>query len=98
MIFLSFILGTVTSEAAHINDRPSQSNRPSAHGLDKGDLVDLFQSGETAPYLVERRFPEEAHALFTGGFPNLRSRLPIQNHFADTVGQIQQFVDRGSAP
>src|ERR1039458_8299277 len=51
----------------------------SAHGLDKGDLVDLFQSGDSAAHLVQRRFAQEAHALFAGSFPYLRGRSSLQN-------------------
>src|SRR5208282_5107944 len=71
---------------------------PSAHGLDKGDLVDLFQSGDSAAYLVQRRFAQEAHALVAGSFSYLRGRPPLQNHLADAVGQIQQFMNCRPAP
>src|SRR5271169_4357527 len=70
----------------------------SAHGLDKGDLVDLFQSGESTAHLVQSRFAQEAHTLFAGGFPYLRRGPLLENHLADAVGQIQKFMNCGSSP
>src|SRR6266436_4250951 len=70
----------------------------SAHGLDKGDLVDFLQSGESAAHFVQRRFAQEPHAVFAGGAPDLRRRLSIQNHLADPVGQIQEFMNCRPAP
>src|SRR5580658_150323 len=70
----------------------------SAHALDKGDFVDLLQGGKTAAHLVECRLAQEAHAVFAGGAPYFRSWLPIQNHLADAVGQIQKLVNCGSSP
>src|SRR5208283_5844430 len=67
------------------------------HGLNEGDLVDLFQRSHAQPYFIQRRFAEESHPFFPRRAANLRRWPPAQNHFPDAVAQIQQFVNRGSA-
>ena len=65
----------------------------SAERLDERHLVDFLQGGKPAPHFIERRLAQEAHTLFASGAPDLRSRLLRQNHLADPVRQIQQFVN-----
>src|ERR1700722_12253300 len=79
-------------------DGNPRGNQASAHGFDKGDLVDFLQSGKSPTHFIERRFAQETHAVFAGGAPYLRCRLSFQNHFPDAVGQIQKFMDGGPAP
>src|SRR5208282_1062804 len=99
MISLTFMRRIVTFADAVFDWQPCRQKPPSispasAHGLDKGDLVDLFQSGKSAAHLVQSRFAQEAHAFFAGGFPDFRGRPLLQNHLANTVGQIQKFMNR----
>src|SRR5580704_6957040 len=77
------------------NDKVKKMN--SAHAFDECDFVDLFQSGQPDPYFVERGLTQEAHALIARGAPDLGRRLLQQNHLADAVAQVQQFVDGSSS-
>src|ERR1700692_164580 len=70
----------------------------SAHGLNKRDFVDLFQSGKSTAHLVERRLAQEAHALFSGRLADLRRRPPFQNHLASSIRPIQKFMNRRPPP
>src|SRR5215471_6848784 len=63
-------------------------------GLDKGNLIDLFQRGDARAHSVQCGFTQEAHALFAGGSPNLRRWLSLEYHLANAVAQIEQFVNR----
>src|ERR1700756_1547938 len=77
--------------------RPARTPVLLPHSLNKCNLVDLLQRGHSQPDFIERRFAQESHALFSCCTPDLRRWLLRQNHFADPVAQIQQFVDRGSS-
>src|SRR5256886_14628953 len=68
-----------------------------AHALDKRDLIDLLQSSQSQPDFVQRRLTQEPHALFARCTPDFRRRLLSQNHLANAVTQIQQFMDRRAA-
>src|SRR5689334_12282605 len=68
----------------------------SALTFDKRDLVDLLQRRDAILHPVNRRFAQERHAFLAREPFNLRSRAPGQNHLADLLAQIEQFVDRGS--
>src|ERR1700728_3468795 len=87
------LLGTLpgTFESARL------LSKLSAHGLDEGDLIDLFQCGHPEPDFIERRLAQKAHTLVACSAANLRGRPPRQNHFSDRVAQIQQFVNCGSS-
>src|SRR5579872_707930 len=61
---------------------------PLAVALDEGDLIDLFQRGQSESHLVEGGFTQEPHALFARRPTNLGGRLLQQNHFANPVTQI----------
>ena len=60
-------------------------------------LLISFKGGHSQPHLVEGRLAQEAHAFFAGGAADFRGRLLGQNHLADAVAQVEQFVDRGPA-
>src|SRR5580693_8584248 len=75
------------------NDK--REDMKSAHAFDEGNFVNFFQRGQPDPYFVERGLTEKTHTLIAGGAPDLGCRLLQQNHLADTVAQVQQFVDRG---
>ncbi len=66
--------------------------------FDEGDLVDLLQRGDAGFDFGQRRFPEEMHTVFACRLANLRARPLFENHLANAVGQLQQFVNRGSSP
>src|ERR1035441_8583341 len=65
--------------------------------LDKRDLVDFPQGGDPHPHLFHRRIAQERHAVFLGGALDLRGGAAVQNHLANAVRQVQQFVDRRAA-
>src|ERR1700679_457510 len=71
---------------------------PLSRCLDKRYLVDLFQCRQPAPYAVNRRFTQKRHSFFLRQLPDLAARLLFQNHLADWIGQIQQFVDSCPSP
>src|ERR1039458_7339939 len=62
--------------------------------LDKRDLVDFPQGGDPPAHLLHRRFPQEGHAVFPGGALDFRGGAAVQDHLADAVRQVQQFVNR----
>src|ERR1700674_585260 len=68
-----------------------------SHAFDEGDLVNLFQCSQPDSYFIQSGLTQEPHALIASGSPALGSALLQQNHFADTVAQIEQLVD-GSSP
>src|ERR1039457_4584623 len=65
--------------------------------LDKRNFVDFPQGGDPPAHLLHRRIAQEGHAVFLGGAFDFRSGAAVQDHFADAVRQIQQFVDRRAA-
>src|SRR5665213_3100178 len=71
--------------------------RCAASNLDEGDLVNFLERGHAPARLLERRFAEECHALFASRAANFGGRTAVQNHFTDTLRQIQQFMDRAAA-
>src|SRR5277367_6206226 len=93
--------GDATTGPSHMPAVAADGNPPgnqaSAHGLDKGDLVDFLQSGKSPPHFIERRFAQETHAVFAGGAPYLRCRLSFQNHLSYAVRQIQKFMNSSPA-
>src|ERR1700721_5545 len=96
MISRTFMDGTVTYRDAALESGTSDGPLlvpGSAHGLDKGDLIDLLQGCKSTAHLVQCRFAKEAHAVFAGGAPDFGSWLPLQNHLAYAVGQIQKLVN-----
>src|SRR6185312_2557473 len=66
---------------------------PLAHGLNERDFVDFLQRGQSRPDLVERGLAQKAHTFLPRRAPDFRSRLLAQNHFANAVAQVQQFMD-----
>src|ERR1035438_6111580 len=62
--------------------------------LDKRDLVDFPQGGDSPAHLLHRRIAQEGHAVFLGGALDLRGGAAVQDHLANAVRQVQQFVDR----
>src|ERR1035437_3240098 len=65
--------------------------------LNKRNFVDFPQGGDSQAHLFHRRFAQEGHAVFLGGALDLRSRAAVQDHFADAVGEVEQFVNRRPA-
>src|ERR1019366_10106703 len=65
--------------------------------LNKRNFVDFPQGGDSPAHLLHRRIAQESHAVFLGCALDLRRRAAVQDHFANAVRQIQQFVDRRAA-
>src|ERR1035441_9052643 len=68
-----------------------------ASRLNERNLVDFPQGGDSAAHLLHRRIAQECHAVFLGGALDLRSGAAVQDHFADAVGEVEQFVDGRAA-
>src|SRR5580692_3355347 len=67
-----------------------------SHALDEGDLVNLFQRRQPDSHFIQGGLTQESHTLIAGSSPDLGGRLLQQNHLANAVTQIEQFVDRRS--
>src|SRR5437764_5220318 len=80
-----------------LSSTTTSGGKERAISLHEGDLVDLAQRGLTRHHFPERRFAEEQHSLFFCSFLDLRGRTPVENHGADTVGEVEKFRDRGAA-
>src|SRR5437868_2303051 len=65
--------------------------------LNESHLIDFFQRCDAIANFSETAFAQRDHAFFTGGTLDFRSRPTIYNHFADAVGQVQQFADGGAS-
>src|SRR5260370_3533271 len=59
-------------------------------------LVDLFERRDAEVGFFDRRFPEERHALVSRHAFDFRRRTLVENHFADVLAQVEQFVDGGA--
>src|SRR5665213_132473 len=59
--------------------------------LNKSHLVDFFQCGNTLAHFGQRGVPQKHHALLASGALDLGGGTPADNHFANAVGQVQQF-------
>src|ERR1035438_10494623 len=78
--------------SSRIDLRLSKSTGSST--FDECHFVDLAQGGDTQPQFLHRRFAQERHALFARRALDLRRWPPVENHFADVVREVQQFVNR----
>src|SRR5262249_29966060 len=65
--------------------------------FDKCHAVDLVQSRSAGEYLFQGRFTQTGQALGLSRPANLRSRPALNDHFANVVAQVQQFVNRRTA-
>src|SRR5271157_5903116 len=65
--------------------------------LNESHLVDFLHGGNAGANLGQTAFAQGDHALFASDALNFRSGPPIDDHFADTVGQIEQFADGRAA-
>src|SRR4029077_8057056 len=59
-------------------------------------LVDFFHAGDDAADLGQPAFTQSGHVFFAGHPPRFRSWAAIYDHFADAIGEIQQFADGGT--
>src|SRR6185503_19751582 len=66
--------------------------------FDKRDLIDLFQGRDALASFRERRIAQEGHALIAGGAANFGRRALVENHFADFLVKVEEFVYRATAP
>src|SRR5579871_100701 len=65
--------------------------------LNESHLVDFAQCGQALLNFVQTAFAQRNHAFVAGDALDFRSRPAIDNHFADAVGQIEQFANCGAA-
>src|SRR5262245_56919311 len=61
-------------------------------------LVDFLQRGDTGKNVRKSRLAKECHSPFMRCTLDFRCRPPFDDHFADVVRQIQQFMNGGPAP
>src|SRR5580692_12367520 len=69
-----------------------------SHALDEGDLVNLLQRRQPDSHFIQGGLTQESHTLIAGSSPDLGGRLLQQNHLADTIAQVEQFMNRRSPP
>src|SRR6266852_3603877 len=65
--------------------------------LNESHLIDLFQRGDPRTDFCQAALTQCDHAFFARGALDLRGGPAIHNHFADAVGQVQEFADGGAA-
>src|SRR5437773_2659972 len=65
--------------------------------LNECDLVDFFQRRNPRKYFLERGIAEERHTFIMGGALDFGCGPPLDDHFANVIGKIQQLVNRGPA-
>src|SRR5690348_4850276 len=65
--------------------------------VNEGHLVNFPQGGNSGANLGEAAFAQRGHALFPRDALDLGRGPPIDDHFADAVGQVQQLANRGAA-
>src|SRR5262245_9523326 len=58
----------------------------------ESNLINLFESGYARENFRESGFTQERHTFFMRSPLNVGSGLSFDDHFADMIGQIQQFV------
>src|SRR5437763_12136423 len=80
-----------------VSSTTTSGGKERAISLHEGDLVDLAQRGLSRHHFLERRLAEKQHSFFFCRFLDFRGRTPIENHGADTVGEVEKFRDRGPA-
>src|SRR5690348_9386856 len=65
--------------------------------LNKGNFVDFFHGRDPGAHLGQSRPAQKLHALLVGRLADLRGRAFLQNQFAHTVRQVEQFMNCGAA-
>src|SRR5579885_1974882 len=65
--------------------------------LNESHLIDFLDGGNASANLGEAAFAQRDHAFFAGDALDFGGGAAIDNHFADAVGQIEQFADGGAA-
>src|SRR5258708_17642502 len=65
--------------------------------LNESHLVDFFQGGDPTADFCQPALAQSDHAFFPRDPLNLRGRPAIHNHFADSVGHVQQLADGRAA-
>src|SRR5713226_1984299 len=67
------------------------------HSLHERNLIDFPQGGSPFHHFLQRRLSQERHAFVFGRFLDLRCRASIEDHAANTIGEIEKFRDRRTA-
>src|SRR5437879_1421252 len=65
--------------------------------LNESHLVDFFQRSDPIANFGEAAFAQRDHAFLARDTLDFRCRPAVHNHFANAIGQVQQFTDRGAA-
>src|SRR6266511_4215476 len=71
--------------------------RHSCPSLHKCDLIDFSQSVSPFHYFLQRRLAQEGHSFFFRRFFDFRSGTAVEDHAANTMGEIEKFLDRRTA-
>src|SRR5712692_7181927 len=61
--------------------------------LNESHLVNFFYRGDARANFCQPAFAQSDHAFFASDALDLRSRPAIHDHFADAVGQVEQFAN-----
>src|SRR5271154_1053607 len=65
--------------------------------FNESHLVDFLEGGGAGADFSQAAFAQGDHAFFAGDALDFRSRTALDDHFADAVGEVQQFADGGAA-
>src|SRR5690242_757617 len=65
--------------------------------VNEGHLVNFPQRGDARANFGEAAFAQRGHAFFPGDALDLRGGPAVDDHFADAVGQIQEFANGGAS-
>src|SRR6266508_4871688 len=71
--------------------------RHSCPSLHKCDLVNFSQRRSSFRYLLQRRLSQYGHSFFFRRFFDFRSGTAVEDHAANTIGEIEKFRDRRTA-
>src|SRR5580704_12345837 len=65
-----------------------------ASRLNKRNLINLSQRRNPIAHTLQRRIPQKRHPLISRLLPNLAPRLLRQQHLANLIIELQQFMNR----
>src|SRR5437762_4362760 len=65
--------------------------------LHERNLIDFTKGGRALHHLQQRRLAQEVHPFLFRGLLDLRGGTAVENHAANTIGEIEKFRDGGAA-
>src|SRR5438132_9089182 len=65
--------------------------------LHECDLIDFAQGGFPLAHFLQSRSAQEGHPFLVGRLLDLRGGAAVENHAANTIGEVEKFRDGGAA-